>query len=201
MISNLFILFRRYTVSSVLNIIGLTIAFTAFLIIMVQYGYDIRFDSFYSKGDRTYRVEYSDDRDGYLSVLSRPVGEEIIVLSPNIEAGSVFSSSDFWFALADGDPDKFVSEPIIQISPVFTDMVDFDFIEGDGSRLEDLYSVVISERIARKLFPEEKAMGKELRFRSSGDGWSALVVTGVYRDFCSNGYGHCACRSLRIGCL
>lgn len=188
MISSLFILFRRYTVSSVLNILGLTIAFTAFIIIMVQYGYDIRFDSFYSKGDRTYRVEYSDDRDGCRSVLSRPVGEHIIGLSPNVEAGSVYSRADFWFTLADGDPDKFVSEPIIQISPVFTDMVDFNFVEGDGSRLEDLYSVVISERIARKLFPEEKAMGKELRFRSSGDGWSALVVTGVYRDFPQNSF-------------
>lgn len=177
---------RRYTMSSILNIIGLTVAFTVFIIIMIQVNFDRGFDGFHPKGERTYRVEITTDGIGYNSTLSRPIGEKIIEISPGIEHGSVFEQSNFYFYLPGGDPEKAIEESITMTVPAFFNMFEFDFIEGDAKNFDDRGNVIISQRIAQKLFPGEKALGKELRFRGGENKELTVVITGVYRDFPKN---------------
>ena len=51
---------RHKLFSTVLNIIGLTLAFSVFLILMVQVVYDTRYDLGYPDTDKIVRLEYSD---------------------------------------------------------------------------------------------------------------------------------------------
>lgn len=185
MLKNFLHLLRHYTMSSVLNIIGLTVAFTAFIIIMIQVNFDNNFDNFHPKADRTYRIEYTNDSLLYMSGVSRPMGEEIIALSPDIEAGSAITQGNFAFYLPGGDPEKSINEPLNMVHPQFVDMMGFEFEQGDGTKLTDRTSVIVSEKIAQKLFPGETALGKELFFNRGGE-VASLTITGVYRNFPKN---------------
>lgn len=185
MLKNLLHLLRHYTMSSMLNIVGLTVAFTAFIIIMIQVNFDKNFDSFHPKADRTYRIEYTNDSLLYISGLSRPIGEELIALSPDIEAGSAITQGNFAFYLPGGDPEKSIYEPLNMIHPQFVDMMGFEFEQGDGTKLTDRTKIIVSEKIAQKLFPGETALGKELFFNRGGE-VASLTITGVYRNFPKN---------------
>ena len=86
-----YIRFNRHTVfSSVLNVIGLTLALSVFLILTVQVMYDWRYDRCYAGHEDIYRLECSGmagERAGnYLASFSRPMIEEIRTSLPQAEA-------------------------------------------------------------------------------------------------------------------
>lgn len=185
MFKNFFHILSRYTTSSILNIVGLTVAFTAFIIIMVQVSFDSGFDRFHPKSDRTYRVEYTEDSMLYGAEIGRPMGEHIIGISPYVEAGSVIDELRIDIYLPGQDPLKAIEFVYMSVHPAVTDMMDFVFVEGEA-KLEDRGNIIISETIARQLFADQKAVGEELRFRAGSDKEITLMVTGVYRDFPKN---------------
>ena len=58
--------FRRFFTASVLNIIGLAIAFASFFVIMTQVDYDLNFNKGYKDYQNIYRVEvYPNDDNGW----------------------------------------------------------------------------------------------------------------------------------------
>jgi len=57
MIRNLLYLFKRFKTAVVLNLFGLTIAFAAFLLIVMQVDYEMNYDAMHSKSGRTFRLE------------------------------------------------------------------------------------------------------------------------------------------------
>ena len=88
-IRNLLSVFRRFKMATVLNVLGLSVAFAAFALIMMQLDYDLNFDRHQPNADRIYRVNmfaiYTGS--GGYAIVSRPVGEQFIQSSPHIEAG------------------------------------------------------------------------------------------------------------------
>ena len=46
---------------TILNVIGLTVSFTVFMIIMIQVLYDWRYDRNYPDSERIFRFEFTDD--------------------------------------------------------------------------------------------------------------------------------------------
>ena len=80
---------RHKTFSTVLNVIGLTLAFSVFLILTVQVVYDTRYDLNYPDTDKIVRLEYSDPTSpGVYGVqLSRPFIEHLKTFFPQAEAG------------------------------------------------------------------------------------------------------------------
>ena len=51
---------RRYKISSLLNVIGLTLAFTAFYVIMTQVWWELGYNRSLHEADRIYLVENED---------------------------------------------------------------------------------------------------------------------------------------------
>ena len=56
-IRNFIRIFQRFKLAMTLNILGLSIAFTAFMIILMQWRYDMTFDSKTPNADCIYRVD------------------------------------------------------------------------------------------------------------------------------------------------
>ena len=83
---------RHKTFSTVLNVIGLTLAFSVFLILTVQVVYDTRYDLNYPDTDKIVRLEYSDPTSpGVYGVqLSRPFIENLKTFFPQAEAVSCY---------------------------------------------------------------------------------------------------------------
>ena len=86
---NFFTTLRRYKASSLLNVIGLTLAFTAFYVILVQVRWELTFNRAIPDADRICLVapfsRFSETDYSFNS--PRPEGEQLIARSPEIEAG------------------------------------------------------------------------------------------------------------------
>ena len=80
---------RRFKMATILNILGLSVAFAAFMVIMMQVDYDKNFDTFHKNADNIYRVELQWDKSSTQVVLSRPLCNVFTDFSPHILAGAV----------------------------------------------------------------------------------------------------------------
>ena len=56
-IRNLLSVVRRFKMAATLNILGLSVAFAAFMVIMIQLNDDYSFDKFHKDSDKIFRVE------------------------------------------------------------------------------------------------------------------------------------------------
>lgn len=67
--------FRRFLSASLLNIVGLSLAFASFFVIMTQVDYDYSFNKGYKDYDKIFRVEFDGNKSGaWQNNLPRPLG-------------------------------------------------------------------------------------------------------------------------------
>ena len=86
---------RRYKVSSVLNILGLSIAFAAAYIIMVQVNHDLTYNRCFKDADRVYRLEFAafmtGEQDKWIPYVSPVVAQIITNDNDDIESVGLMS--------------------------------------------------------------------------------------------------------------
>ena len=80
---------RRYKASSALNIVGLTIAFTAFYVLLVQAWWELGYNRSLPDAERIYLIETEDwhTPGRWSSWLNRPVPEHVIASTADVETG------------------------------------------------------------------------------------------------------------------
>ena len=104
---NFITILKRFKTASILNVLGLSTAFAAFLIILMQVRYEQSFDKFHSKAERIYRLEAQDEEAGrtlYACILSRPQIEEFAASSPHIAAGALTENqNEVYLTVEQGD--------------------------------------------------------------------------------------------------
>ena len=181
---------RHKLFSTVLNIIGLTLAFSVFLILMVQVVYDTRYDLGYPDTDKIVRLEYSDPTSpGVYSVqLSRPIIEQLKGYFPQVEAVACYryyKNSSGNFKEADTDI------PGVRVKYATTDfdllrVFPFEFVEGDTSGYRAPGTAVISERGARRVFGDQSPVGKDIQFETKDNMGNSWRIVAVYKDFPDN---------------
>ena len=179
---NLLSIFRRFKIATLFNLCGLAVAFAAFMTILMQVEYDYTFDHFDPNHSRIFRVEFVHKEGGVQAILSRPMIETLIASSPHIQAGTYQNMDyDFVFSIENGADKKKFRELYQTVSPGFTDVFHFDFVEGSPDVLKTPDQVMIPESMARKIFGQESAVGKKLI-----NPYLTLTVGAVYRDFPDN---------------
>ena len=179
---NLLSIFRRFKMATLFNLCGLAVAFSAFMTILMQVEYDYTFDHFDPNYSRIFRVEFVHKEGGVQAILSRPMIETLIASSPHIQAGTYQNMDyDFVFSIENGADKKKFRELYQTVSPGFTDVFHFDFVEGSPDVLKTPDQVMIPESMARKIFGQESAVGKKLI-----NPYLTLTVGAVYRDFPDN---------------
>ena len=98
LIRNFSYTFRRFFAASVLNIAGLSIAFSSFFVIMTQIDYDYNFNKGYKDYKKIFRVEVYSDNE-WTEIAPRPILELISSSSPHILSSSIItytvSNQDF----------------------------------------------------------------------------------------------------------
>ena len=79
--------------SSILNVLGMAVAFAAFYIILVQVDYDLNFNKGIKDSEKIFSVTAGDmDGSGKRQMdFCRPLAEVVIASSPNIEFGGILS--------------------------------------------------------------------------------------------------------------
>ena len=181
MIRNLLYLFKRFKTAVVLNLFGLTIAFAAFLLIVMQVDYEMNYDAMHSKSGRTFRLEANHgefDSSAHITDYSYRYpfygGERYCQIDEVDDQGEA----------------KVFKENFQLCLPNISDVFDFHMKEGSVGCLSIPGSVLIPESVAKRLFDKQSAIGKRIRM-SGSSGWqpvstTILTIGGVYKDFPGN---------------
>lgn len=182
---NLFYTLKRFRTASVLNLLGLSTAFAAFILIMMKVSHEYNFDTCYPDSDRIAVLNLSiNHHPNELIVLSRPFVEGVIDETPAIECGAFFDCSpDSTEPIStDAKQPQYIYEPVTVVSPDFARTLGMTFMAGNDEGLRQSGGAIISESQARKLFPKGNAVGSYLYMPEN----KKLLITGIYKDFPEN---------------
>jgi putative ABC transport system permease protein len=173
---------------SLINIIGLALGMAVSVLILSFVMHEFSYDKFHVHKNRIYRIlakvkmgdndmqftsfsaklapalkEYNPQVQDYVRV--RPAYQKVVIKNPE-KGGQLFYEQHFLFA-----------------DPSFFKVFSFKIKEGNpAAMLEKPFTMVISERAARKYFGTQNALGKTLVY----DGKHIMQITGIAQDPPSN---------------
>ena len=171
--------FRKTGVSTLINILGMSVAFAAAMILMVQVKWDATYDKNFEGHEQVFRMENNWMDQGLFSTFfSRPMIELVRDASPNIEAVGTLHTMANEATLIEDDTETILSVPSAKVDSSIFSVFPFDWVEGSAKEFSAEGTVVVAEEYARMFFGSESAIGKIIRI---GDGAEARIV-GVFRD-------------------
>ena len=186
-IRNFLTLLRRYTTSSVLNIVGMAVAFAAVYLIAVQVKFDLSYNRVIKNSERIYRLEYPNESgNGRWDIWwNRQYPDKLVSICPEVEAaGSIgvlahskfqdeysivrnATVENFTISLAGAEPEGFAVFP-------------FEIVAGS---LEDLITedeMIISESTAERF---NLSVGDGLHYGRGALSSSIRTIVAIYKDF------------------
>lgn len=195
---NLWTSLRRYPTAVSLNVAGLAVAFTAFLVILMQVRFERSFDEWIPNAECVYRVELAYAEEGpFQTCLSQPLINDLTAASPHIVAGSLCETGrhldmELKAERSNGKQD-FFHEHAMRCTPELLDVLGIRMVEGDVEGLRETRGVVLPRSTARRIFGDESAVGQSLRLHGKmatamgnpGEDTS-FAVSGVYEDIPGN---------------
>lgn len=181
---------RRYKISSLLNVIGLTLAFTAFYVIMTQVWWELGYNRSLHEADRIYLVENEDwyEPGKWSSWLNRPVPERVIASTAGVEVGGCmwggFGSGTCWTSNEPSFGYNKFSASCGSVSLPFLDVFAFRSVEGDVHDIGKPKSVIVSREAAERMRAGVGSLIWVDTDEPQPDG--AMEVVAVFEDFPDN---------------
>lgn len=182
-------IFRKYTVPVSINLLGLVVALTAFIIIMSHVEFERNYDRSYPTSGRIFRVDCPGNEETFRSILPNAFARDVINSSAHIEAGTMLMPylGEILFFTENGD-EKSVGYRLScdLVQPAFTEVFGVNILEGDSSSLTVPGKAIIPESMAEMLFQGD-ATGKTLETEPSYFFPEGKITVGaVYEDFPAN---------------
>jgi putative ABC transport system permease protein len=169
----------KHKMYSLINISGLTIGMTCFILIALFIQFELSFDSHHEKADRIYRIGMQQKGNEFrgtdlFAVSPRPLGIAIKNDFPEVEA---VTNIDVWGALLRKDNESFSERGLYADSHLF-DVFTIPVLEGMGREaLNDVNNILLTESSAKKIFGSTSALEKTLIY-----GERELTVKGIVAD-------------------
>jgi putative ABC transport system permease protein len=186
MLKNFFkITFRnllRNKAFATINILGLTIGMASAMLILLWVQNELSYDRFYQKTDRLYMMYNRDKFGGELHAWNstpKIMATTIKKDYPEVEDAARFTNITFLVT---------VGEKHLNTRGAFTDssflrMFSFPLLKGNAAKaLAGNYNIVLTQKLAKKLFGNEDAIGQTVRIDSNAN----FTVTGVMKDLPNN---------------
>ncbi|RVU02741.1 FtsX-like permease family protein [Mucilaginibacter limnophilus] len=164
-----------------INVSGLTIGMASAALILFWINHEVGYDQFHEKKDRLYTMYNKAVFDGQLwcwnttpKIMAKTLRDY-----PQVEEATHTTNCFFLFN---------VGEKKLNVSGMFTDsgflkMFTFPALKGNpNTALNDIYSIVVTQKLAKKLFGTEDALGKTIRLDSVDN----FRVTAVLKDIPDN---------------
>ncbi|MBN1272759.1 MAG: ABC transporter permease [Candidatus Aminicenantes bacterium] len=175
-----------------LNLFGLSIGLAVFLLILLFVQFELSYDKYHDDCDRIYRiVQKQVDRKHYIelhgtniiAVTHAPLAAALVENFPEIlSAVRVNFRSN---VLLTTNSKKFFENNICFADPSLFKVFSFQMIKGDPEKaLDDLHSIILTERMAKKYFDAEDPVGKWVRYDNRFD----LKVMGIVENIPENSH-------------
>lgn len=177
---------KRDKVYSFINVFGLSVGMSAFILVSLMLQYMFSYDTFHKNYRRVYRVQQElqdENRTEWIHTVY-PVARELKRTIPEIEEAAVIR--EIWSEHLTSGNDVVIREVNgFFVDPGILNILTFRLIEGDpATALDNPGSVVISKTLAQKLFPGEDAFGKIIK----GSLTRSLIVSGIMEDYPVNSH-------------
>lgn len=198
---NFLMTLKRYKVASLLNVVGLTLAFVAFYIIFSQVYYSISYNRPIEDSDRIYLVsaEWGSSKMGQEESWSlncpQPVSYETKDLCPDVELmASMRPSADIsrvWVKHDSYNFDKFDIGVHLGNANI-VELFKFEAVAGDMSRVVEPNTVVVAESAAEQM---GIGVGDDIwleggQWHNDGKPSEPQQVVAIYKDFPKNSFLH-----------
>ena len=187
-IRNFLTLLRRYTTSSVLNIVGMAVAFAAVYLIAVQVKFDLSYNRVIKNSERIYRLEHpSWSEDGtWTYSWNRRIPTEMCDVCPEIEsAGAIYvlgnpQYQDEYSVKRNSSIENFtISIGSAELSALA--VFPFEFIAGGiDEEFKANQGMIISETIAKRC---NLNVGDRINYGRGAISQAQRVISGIYKDF------------------
>jgi len=166
---------------SFINITGLSIGMASAVLILLWIQNELSYDNFHKNRARIYECWNRGTYDAKLQcwnttpkILGPTLKQEIPDIADNTRV------DNRWYVTTVGD--KKVSSHANVVDPSFLSMFSFPMIKGNpATALNSVYSIVITEEMAKKMFGNEEAMNKIIRIDQDN-----FTVTGILKDLPPN---------------
>jgi len=168
---------------SSINIIGLSIGIACSLLIWIWVQNELSYDKYHEKGERIYRLLQDMDYDIPVTwaINQGPLGPALVQDFPELES---FSRYVFSNRVLETKNNKF-REPGAYIDPGFFDIFSVNLIKKLGNEIfRDNRSVLLSEKLAQKYFPDEDPIGQNIILSDD----FTFVVSGVFENIPKNSH-------------
>lgn len=175
--------FRRNKGFAFINITGLAVGMAAAVLILLWVQNELSTDRFYQKDSRVY-VMYNRDKDGNGNRWASPNTPKILATTlkndyPEVEDAVRYNNVTF--LLTQGEKHLNVQGAFADSG--FLNVFDFPLKEGSIQKcLSSTYDIVLTEKLAKKFFGNESAVGKTVRIDSVNN----CTVTAVLKDLPNN---------------
>ena len=172
----------RNKLSSIINIVGLSIAIGCSIVIFTFVELNVNKDYFHEKADDIYLVESVIDRNNTQNtwgISPAPLGGELKTGFPQIKEVVRVESDNVIVKYGDHIFEEFIRF----VDPAFLEMFTFPLEKGNRSALEDPNAVVISHQMAEKYFVDQNPIGQQLLFIFDDTLQKSFLVKAVAAEF------------------
>jgi putative ABC transport system permease protein len=175
----------KHKTFSFINIIGLTIGLTSFILIALYIFDELTYDGIHKHADNIYRVVESKTSAEGKTTRRAGTGLQVSARAKTgfPEIKDVARISGFWLPdirTADNKANVF-HEQYIAANPGFLNVFSFPLLYGDRSTaLTEPKSVILTEETAKRFFGQSNVVGKLLFFDTDS---VPYTVTGVLKNF------------------
>ena len=190
-IRNFTSIFRKFVTANLLNLLGLSLAFASFFVIMTQVNFDLGYNKSLTEHENLFRMtlKLGPGEDDYGTMLPRPVVEQLAAASPHVTGYSIRNG---WI-----NYDQFVvdnqeySLNLIYGEREFLSVFKPTVISGDVKGLDQIGNIVLPRSEALRMFGTTDAAGKTMKYK--WDDNTFYHVCAVIKDYPENNLLHGAC--------
>ncbi len=186
---NFSVTLNRFKTASMLNLLGLSVAFTIFIIVLSQLWWQYTYNDSIPQSEQLHLFTYNDgDGEGYYTHISRPLGAQIAESAPEIENYGALLNSGFYYTEFGNSKETEIKA--YQITPSLIDLLGIKILEGDSTRFSEPGAIIIPQSMARQYFGSQSPIGELLSARNIMTGRQKppveQTIVGVYEELPSN---------------
>lgn len=170
--------FKRQKIYTIINISGLSLGMSICIIITLWIKNEFSFDKFHENGDRICRVlTQAKNAPRPWATTEGPLAAALKADYPEvINATRYKDGANLLITMGDR---KIIERRYGFVDPDFFQIFTFEFLKGDpGTVFKDPFSIILTEKTAKKCFGNEDPIGKTLNLDNNTD----VTVTGILKN-------------------
>lgn len=162
--------------AGILNMLGMTVAFAAIYIILVQINYDWNYNNQIKDVDRIFVAAHKDwQEEGKYDInFCRPIMETLMKQSSVVESYAVVNSvNNQSFVIGQGGNERIIAAKMMNATSTVFDLFDIEVISGSIDGIGQEYTLAVNENTAKRL---NIKLGDVLQLEKEGKQRTVIAV-------------------------